>query len=299
MKRRDFVKGAGAVTVLVAGGGVWRAHDRGVWSVVEGAAYEPWCSWRTDAEEGALALVRAGILASNPHNTQAWLFRVTDWPVDLYADLRRHLGTFDPYRREMYLGLGCALENMMLAARAAGFAPTLALVPGTLAPPPAGADPVLAARIDLAPAEPQPPELYAVIRVRHTNRGPYARERAIPDRALTDFREQTADEEAVEVVLVSEAEAGARLGDLVVASTEAIIADATMVHDSERWYRRSRAEIERHRDGTRLRVNPGARPLRPRADAPRRPGVAVHAPAGDGARPRHAATEPARRVGGS
>ncbi len=63
-----------------------------------------------------LALVAAGILASNPHNTQPWIFRVTDTQIDILADTRRHLGTFDPYLREMHLGLGCAVENMALAA---------------------------------------------------------------------------------------------------------------------------------------------------------------------------------------
>lgn len=38
--RRTFLKGAGAITVLVAGGGVYRAYDQGVWAVGEGPAYE-------------------------------------------------------------------------------------------------------------------------------------------------------------------------------------------------------------------------------------------------------------------
>ena len=78
MKRRTFLKGAGALTVLVAGSGVWRAYDQGIFSIGQGPAYEPWKNWRTDASEGPLALVRAAILAANPHNTQPWLFKVMD-----------------------------------------------------------------------------------------------------------------------------------------------------------------------------------------------------------------------------
>ncbi|PYV63112.1 MAG: hypothetical protein DMG97_38580, partial [Acidobacteria bacterium] len=33
MHRRSFLKGAGIVTILVAGGAVWRAEDQGVFSV--------------------------------------------------------------------------------------------------------------------------------------------------------------------------------------------------------------------------------------------------------------------------
>jgi nitroreductase len=72
--------------------------------------------WRTDAREGPLALVRAALLASNPHNTQPWLFKLTPAKVELYAHTARNLGSFDPYLREMHIGLGCALENMLLAA---------------------------------------------------------------------------------------------------------------------------------------------------------------------------------------
>ena len=42
MQRRLFLKGVGVVTVVVVDGGVWRAHDQGVFSVGQGPAYEPW-----------------------------------------------------------------------------------------------------------------------------------------------------------------------------------------------------------------------------------------------------------------
>ena len=42
MRRRTFLTGASVLTVTVAGGGVWRAYDQGVFSVGEGPAYELW-----------------------------------------------------------------------------------------------------------------------------------------------------------------------------------------------------------------------------------------------------------------
>src|SRR5262249_49850818 len=59
VKRRAFVKGAGAVVVVAAGGLAWRAHDQGVFAGESGSAFEPWRTWRGDAAEGPLALVRA------------------------------------------------------------------------------------------------------------------------------------------------------------------------------------------------------------------------------------------------
>src|SRR5256885_17073479 len=92
MHRRLFLKGAGIVTILVAGGAVWRAEDQGVFSVGQGPAYQPWRDWQTDASAGPLALVRAGILAASPHNTQPWLFRVSNSSIELYADTKRNTG---------------------------------------------------------------------------------------------------------------------------------------------------------------------------------------------------------------
>ena len=90
MKRRSFLKGAGVATIAVVGGGVWRAYDQGVFSVGEGPAYEPWKNWR-ETDVGPLALVRAAILAASPHNTQPWLFKVTNSSIEMYIDTHRNV----------------------------------------------------------------------------------------------------------------------------------------------------------------------------------------------------------------
>ena len=41
--------------------------------------------------------------------------------IELYADTTRNTGALDPYRREQHIALGCASENLMLAADANGY----------------------------------------------------------------------------------------------------------------------------------------------------------------------------------
>ncbi|MGB8832059.1 MAG: hypothetical protein WCC95_07915, partial [Candidatus Sulfotelmatobacter sp.] len=132
MDRRSFLKSAGVVTVAVAGGGVLRAYDQGVFSIGDGPAYEPWKDWRTDSADGVLGLVRAAILAASPHNTQPWLFKVSNSSVELYIDTARNVGPLDPYLREEHIGVGCALENLMLAASAQGYQAAITFLPGNL-----------------------------------------------------------------------------------------------------------------------------------------------------------------------
>ena len=250
MTRRAFLQAAGiAGASLVAAGAGW-SHREGVFSVGEGPAYEPWRSWRTD--EAPLALIRAAVLAANPHNTQPWLFKIANERIEIYADTVRNLGTFDPYLREMHIGLGCALENMVLAAAAHGYAPKVTLVDGTLEPISAAPRPSLIATIDLAPGPARQDELYAAIPRRHTNRAPYDRGRAIASELLHSLQ-SAADESATLKLFLFGAESDrSKLGNLMVTATETIIADKSMVDDSQRWFRQRWADVQKFRDGPTL-----------------------------------------------
>jgi nitroreductase len=246
MKRRAFVKGVGAVSVLVAGGGVWYAFERGVFSAGQGEAYEPWRSWRSHTGEGPLALVRAAILAASPHNTQPWLFRVSASRIDLLADPARNIGAIDPELRERDIGIGCALENLMLAAAAEGLSTSLTLLPDP-------SNPAHAARIELAPGARVPSDLYDAIPRRHTNRGPYDRTRPIAAEILDALAALGRDDPDVALLWHRQEEESRRIGDLIVAATKAIIADEEQSRDSARWYRlQDWKEIQRRKDGITL-----------------------------------------------
>ncbi len=250
VSRRGVLAGAGVVSILVIGGIVWRASDKGVFSIGQGPAYEPWQTWRTDAAEGPLALVRAGILAANPHNTQPWLFQVSEQAVALYADTRRHLGSFDPFLREMHIGLGCALENMILAATANGYIAQISYTGGMLGPIPEAPEPRLVARIELTPGEGQPDALYDAIPRRHTNRGPYERNRPVPGDALEAMARM--DDDDIRLLMFTEEPQRSRFAEAVVAATVSIVADEEMVSDSQRWFRSTLEEVAKHRDGPTL-----------------------------------------------
>jgi nitroreductase len=55
-------------------------------------------------------------LAPSSHNSQPWQFSVQDSEIHLYPDLDYWLKVADPEQRELYISLGCALENLLIAA---------------------------------------------------------------------------------------------------------------------------------------------------------------------------------------
>lgn len=254
LSRGVFLKGAGAVLVLVASGGVWRAVDQGIFSTGEGPAYEPWEDWRGEDLEGALALIPAAILASNAHDLQPWLFRVEDSRVDLFADQKRNDGAADPLRREQYMSLGCGLENLILAARARGYAYQLTLLPEE-------SDPTHVARLDLSRGRERPSDLYGAIPHRHTNRHPFDTERQVPASTLDDLAALN-DEADVTVFWFSSPKERKRIGDLTIAATEVFIADEEQSKDSNAGYRHDWDEIQYERDGITLDASGAPAPFR-------------------------------------
>lgn len=247
LNRRTFLKRTGAATlVLFAGGGAYRAADQGVFASGQGAAYEPWRDWQSAPESGPLRLVQSALLASNPHNTQPWLFRVREDSVELFADTQRHLGAMDPFLREMHLGLGCALENMMLTARAEGYEVDLRLESGALTGPSEAETFNKVATLNLLLSEAETPPLYSAIPARHTDRSSYAPQE-VEAEALEEMTALTGAD--TKLFLFQEGTVFTTFVEETVKATETIIADEVMSRDSHAWFDKNWQEVQREKDG--------------------------------------------------
>lgn len=114
-------------------------------------------------------------------------------------DTARNTGALDPFLREQHLGLGCALENLLLAAGTNGYQATATLMPGKLTGTTSAPRPQLVARVELTAGTPQQSELYEAIPRRHTNRNPYDPNKPLPGDFVEKMRAVTSDEPDVKM----------------------------------------------------------------------------------------------------
>jgi nitroreductase len=114
-------------------------------------------------------LIRYALLAPSTRNTQPWRFRVANDSVELHLDLSKWQRIADADQREMFISLGCALENLLIAATHFGYR--------TAADYLSGVDddtPVVRVRVEAGvPAGTAPDPRFDAITRRRTNHGVY------------------------------------------------------------------------------------------------------------------------------
>jgi nitroreductase len=123
-------------------------------------------------EEQLRFLLRYAVLAPSARNAQPWQFAVEADTVLLRADPSRWQPVADPDRRELYLSLGCALENLLVAAEHFGFRHSTAYFP-------APSDQRLVAGVTFSPGGIPAPEHAGVtldtLLARRTAHGPFGK----------------------------------------------------------------------------------------------------------------------------
>ena len=123
LSRRGFLKLLAAAGITAAGGHVlfeyapWLDYDEQANHIRR--SFEKEATMSTQMRE----LIRYATLAANGHNTQPWKFAIKEKAIEIHPDYTRRLPVVDPNDRELWISLGCALENLLAAARTVGYAP--------------------------------------------------------------------------------------------------------------------------------------------------------------------------------
>lgn len=220
----------GAAALALPAAGCAGGHDGWDKAVAE--------TWAALAADASLAeLVRYATLAANSHNTQPWRFAAKDGAVTILPDPSRRTPVVDPDDHHLFVSLGCAAENLSIAAEARGRRATVGFDPA--------GDGSVAIALESGPAAETP--LFVAIPERQCTRSEYDG-RAVPAEDLARI-EEAARVDGVDLVLISDPARMAAVLDYVVAGNTRQVEDPAFVAELSEWLRFNAAHAAATRDG--------------------------------------------------
>lgn len=223
LTRRGILTGGAAVLVLGGAGAVLSMRQ----SAERYAGFAAQLREPLQATGASRDLIRYATLAPNGHNTQPWLFQEDSQAIAIRPDVSRRTPVVDPDDHHLYVSLGCAMENLEIAARTLG-RPGDVKVEGeggaafVFSGPSGSADPAVA-------------DLCKAIPLRQSTRSLYDG-RPLASDILDTLAERTRAD-GVDVVLLSERSVLDRVRDLVIAGNDQQMADAGFVRELKQWLR--------------------------------------------------------------
>jgi hypothetical protein len=223
MTRRQLLIGGGVAAVIGAGavyGGRVRMGSSSAYDAAVAAI-------RTPLPDPAqtLDLVRYATLAASSHNSQPWLFRASPNEIRITPDRSRRTPVVDPDDHHLFTSLGCAAENLAIAAAQMGRG-------GELTFDPFGGGSILFTHQPTAAAA---SPLFDAIPRRQSTRAEY--DRRVPAAADLDALASAATVPGVELLLITNRPEIDRIRDLVIAGNSAQFADPAFLRELKAWLR--------------------------------------------------------------
>jgi alkylated DNA nucleotide flippase Atl1 len=234
--RRDILKLIGVSAVAITAGAIldttrpWQNYSS------EAAWIARPLNLQAQGNEMLQEMLRYATLAPSGHNTQPWKFAVSSDHIRIRPDLERALPVVDPDHRELWISLGCALENLLLAARAFGYAPQVTY-------------PDTNTWIDVAlqPGSSIQDALFAAIPQRQNTRSEYDGQE-LTEKELTQLRTLPL-EEGIRLHFFTGQSALAQLVDSVNQGNLAQYADVAFLNELVTWLRFNKKEALSAQDG--------------------------------------------------
>ena len=182
-------------------------------------------------------LIRYATLAPSSHNTQCWNFVQTAGAISIHPDFSRRCPAVDPDDHHLFVSLGCAAENLTIAALANG----LNAQPNTN-PSESGA-----INLSLEPTKPKLSDLYSAIPLRQSTRTEYD-SRSLSNQELS-LLEKAGNGKGVRVLLITEKNATEKILEFVTQANSAQMSDSAFMAELKSWIRFNRTQAMSSGDG--------------------------------------------------
>ncbi len=235
ISRRTILLGGGGLALAGASAAYFGVHGMGSMEEYNASVV----STREALKEApeALDLIRYATLGANSHNSQPWRFRMRDGGITVLPDMARRLTAVDPDDHHLFASLGCAAENLAIAAAMRG-------MPGTVHFLPEGHGQVHFDRGGGVLAE---PALFAAIPVRQSTRADYDG-KPVSAADISTLRTAAAVP-GVDLILITDRLKLNQIRDLVVAGNSVQMVDKAFVHELKAWLRFNPVQALKRGDG--------------------------------------------------
>ena len=185
-------------------------------------------------------MIHYATLAPSGHNTQPWRFSVENDSILIYPDYSRRLPVVDPDDHALFISLGCALENLVIAANQMGYS-----AKAEYSLPDEGQDSI---RVTIGKNKVEcDPDLFAAIPKRQATRNTYDG-RPIPDEDLEALKQAGKQEDVAFFIFTGKKDIDPII-EFVKEGNRRQFRNKSFVNELIKWIRFSKRDALRSRDG--------------------------------------------------
>lgn len=178
-------------------------------------------------EDKILQLIKYAAQAPSGHNTQPWLFGYDENSITIRPDFTRGLPIVDNDNHALYISMGCALENLSIAAKQFGFDTRAILVTHQ-------SETKIHVEL-LAASEVQKSDLFDYIVKRQVTRNFYRNEKLSPEVVQLLFSE--IQEPGISIKIFTEKEEIKKLTTYIIEGSNQQFENKAFVNELIRWVR--------------------------------------------------------------
>ena len=184
-------------------------------------------------------MLEYAIKAPSGHNTQPWKFKLMDNSIEIHPNLDCTLAVVDANRRELYISLGCATENLCIAAHELGYNTETDISPENN-------EYIIRIKLEKAMEAPEP--LFRQIEKRQTNRSVY-KSRMITNDTIQMLRNNCSQSGAHCYFYKNRESLYQTLADFTFQGNKVQMSDKNFKNELKKWIRYNKKQVKETKDG--------------------------------------------------
>ncbi|MBR6177509.1 MAG: nitroreductase [Bacteroidales bacterium] len=186
--------------------------------------------------ELAKILISFAICAPSGHNSQPWKFQTTENQIIVMPDMSKTLKVVDGENRELFISLGCAVENMQIAATLYGYESDYEYIDGKIV-------------VTFRQSETVTPDpLLDQIKKRHTHRGEFTGKK-IPSDLIKILQSVEKEENTDFTIFDGETNEAKLIKEKIYLGNDIQMSDTAFKNELVEWMRFNKKDIKENQNG--------------------------------------------------